>query len=124
MGWTETIALMFAASLALLLWRLLNPPPLLVIDDRGILDRRLHLGWIRWDEIEGAYSAPPEGGVVLRVRVSERLSRALRGRRPSGMRNRTVPDRVEIPVHLRGTELSEFELLQEILAHGGKPDPA
>jgi len=117
MGWYEAAVLAVLASLALLLWRLLHPAPLLVIDDRGILDRRSRLGWIRWDEIEGAYRsrAPETETLCLRVRLSDRLRRRLsrRGREVS------ADGAVVVPLRLAGTDVTEVEVLQEILFRRG-----
>jgi hypothetical protein len=99
-----------------LLWRWMVPRTNLVISTRGILDRRLGVGWIRWDEIEGAYRMQDGNtdGVRLRVRVTDRLARRLR--RCCG---RPVQGRVEVPLELDGTSVSGVEILQSILRYGG-----
>ncbi len=104
-----------AAGLALLMWRLLNPPRRLVITDRGILDRGLRLGWIQWDEIEGAYQprVGDQDRLRLKLRISDRLSRRLRRR----FRRGGVPELMEVNLNLVGSSLSVVEILQRILAH-------
>lgn len=105
-----------SALLVVSLWRLLSAPERLVIDERGILARNLRLGWIRWDEIEGAY--PPgmedDGAIRLRLRRSERLLRRLAG---SGQR--AQEGWLEVRLELAGTGRGAVEILQAILAHGG-----
>jgi len=113
-------AIPIAAGLGLLilLWRLLNPSPRLVVGERGILQRGLGWGWIRWDEIEGAY--PPNlreaDTLRLRLRVSERLARILRRRRRLAA-DTPVEDSLELRLSLAGSEYNAVELLQEIMAH-------
>lgn len=113
-------AIPIAAGLGLLilLWRLLNPPPRLVVGERGILQRGLGWGWIRWDEIEGAY--PPNlrevDTVRLKLRVSERLARILRRRRRLPA-DSPVEDSMELRLSLAGSDFNVVELLQEIMAH-------
>ncbi len=107
-------------------WRLLYDEPRLEIGERGIRDRSLGLGWIRWDEIEGAYQrrSIDQDSIELRLRCSERLKRRLLGReggRPDSVEHGFVHVRLD----LAGTSLSPVEVLQEILAHGpGGPRPA
>ena len=78
----EAILLVTALATAALLLRMANPPAPVRIDAQGIFDRRLGLGRIRWDEIEGAWQPRDGSGlrVQLRLRVTERLSRVLRRR--------------------------------------------
>lgn len=109
------IAALLGFGLLMLGWRSLNPRPRLLIDERGIRHRDLQLGWIRWDEIEGAYPPTLDDGEALRLklRLSERLRRRLR-RRGSGS--------VEVRVDLAGAGIGPLELLQEILARtAGRP---
>lgn len=110
----EILALVAGLGLLILGWRVLNPRPRLLVDERGIRHRDLELGWIRWDEIEGAYSPTLADGEALRLklRLSERLKRRLRRRRrgPGGARS------VEVRLDLAGAEIGPLELLQEILA--------
>jgi len=116
MGLLETASIVTGTLAALALWRWLVPRTNLVIGARGILDRRLGVGWILWDEIEGAYPMQAGGrdGVRLRVRVTDRLSQRLRR-----LCGRPVSGRVEVPLELDGTTVSGVELLQSILSHGG-----
>jgi hypothetical protein len=118
MSFWLTIAIAAGLGLLILLWRLLNPPPRLVVSERGILQRGLGWGWIHWDEIEGAYppSLDETDAVRLRLRVSERLARVLRRRRRLAA-DTPVEDSIELRVSLAGSEYNAVELLQEILAH-------
>jgi hypothetical protein len=45
-------------------WLLLDRRPQVVLDDRGILDRRLRIGLIPWSRIDRAY-AQPLGGLEM-----------------------------------------------------------
>ena len=67
-------------GIVLLSWRLLDPALRFAVSERGIRDRTLGLGWIRWDEIEGAYqpTAHDRDGLRLKLRLSRRLARRLR----------------------------------------------
>ena len=107
-----------ALAVLALLWRLVNPPPRLEIDERGILQRDLGWGWIPWEEIEGAY--PPTANETdtmrLRLTVTERLARILRKRRRLP-RETPVEDSVEVRLDLAGSELNAIDVLQEILSH-------
>jgi len=106
-------------------WRLLHEETRLEIGERGIHDRSLGLGWIRWDEIEGAYQrrSIEQDSIVLRLRRSKRLERRLLSQ---GRRSGTAElDSLHVRLDLAGTSLSPVEILQEILAHGsGSPRPA
>ena len=111
----EILFLVGAAGIALLLWRLLNPPRRVVIDERGILDRSLRVGWIRWDDIEGAYQPTSvDQTLSLRLRPDHRVARRLRRTRRAG------PDdhdgTVNVYVNLSGTDVSPLEILQLIMA--------
>ncbi len=123
---TIWFSIFFLALVVLaLLWRLVNPPPRLEIDERGILQRDLGWGWIPWEEIEGAY--PPTANeaetVRLRLTVTERLARILRKRRRLP-REAPVEDSVEVRLDLAGSELNAIEVLQEILSHDAEAIPA
>jgi hypothetical protein len=114
----HTIPIAAGLGLLILLWRLLNPPPRLVVGERGILQRGLGWGWIHWDEIEGAYPPSLREADTLRLRlhVSERLARILRRRRRLAA-NTPVEDSMELRLSLAGSDFNAVELLQEILAH-------
>lgn len=110
--------------LVALTWRLFQPAPRLEIGERGILDRSAKLGWIRWDEIEGAYQRRSEDrdAVFLRLRTTERLRRRLRR-----SRRREAPaagEPFDLCLDLSDTGFSAVELVQEIMAHAERPDPA
>jgi hypothetical protein len=110
MGTISLIMLTVATGLAVFFWRSLNPAPQLQITDRGILDRRLSIGWLPWDSIEGAYRPRrPDGNrVLLRVRVDDRLGRAASAEKTPGL--------LELALDLSGTPYSEMDVLQEIMA--------
>ncbi len=110
----EVTLVAIGLSAALLLWRLLRPPGHFIIGKRGILDRDLGLGWILWDEIEGAYRTHHGDAVCLRVRVSDRLAPRLRRSGHATVAHGSV----EIPLALEGSSISEVQVLQEILRHG------
>jgi hypothetical protein len=109
-----------ALAALFLAWRRLHPSARLEICERGILDRSLGLGWIPWDEIEGAY--PPRTGesetVRLRLRVTDRLTRALRSRRRGPAAGPSDGQSVEIPLDLHDSDLDAVEVLQQILSNG------
>ena len=114
------VLLVLAAGAAWLLWRLVSRPRRLEIGPRGILDRGLRLGWIHWDEIEGAWqpSARDRHSLALRVRVSRRLSRRIRRRliRIPG----PLPRSVEVRLDLAGGDWTSVEILQHILVDPGR----
>ena len=121
MGMPEATLIVAALALAGGLLRFANPPTPVRIDARGIFDRRLGLGCISWDEIEGAWQPRDGSGrrIQLRLRVSKRLSRLLKRRSPD-----PVPAIVEVPVDLSGTQISGIEVIQEVLAHALPADSA
>ena len=110
--------------LVALTWRTFQPAPRLEIGERGILDRGAKLGWIRWDEIEGAYQRRSEerSAVFLRLRATERLARRLRraGRRLAPPVGQTFDLRLD----LSDTGFTAVELVQEIMAHSERPESA
>jgi hypothetical protein len=115
MGTFGLILLTLAAGLAVVFWRALSPAPQVEVTERGILDRRLSLGWLDWDAIEGAYRPRSTEGdrLLLRVRVNERLGRRLSRRMDKGQ---PLPRQLELSLDLSGTQYSEVEVLQEIMA--------
>ena len=117
------IVLAFGAIL--LLWRTLNPPPHLEVTERGILDRRLGLGWIAWDEIEGAYPPGLRDRDTLRIRLNTgpRLGRRIRRRFPNIERDPSQPNSVELELHLADTEVDAVEILQQIMARKSAGQP-
>lgn len=90
----------------------------LVINDRGIRDPNLGLGWILWEEIEGLYPPTARGTETLhlRVRVSERLSRILRRRRRAGSSAEPLSGALDVRLDLAGSDVSAVEVLQRMLA--------
>ena len=119
MSLPEASLIVVALATAGVLLRFANPPAPVRIDARGILDRRLGLGCIPWSEIEGVWQPRDGRGrrVQLRLRVTKRLSRLLKGRSPD-----PVPAAFEVPVDLSGTQLSGIEVIQEVVAHGRSTD--
>ena len=113
----ETVLIGAAFVLVLVLWMVLYPRPRLQLSERGFLDRNLRLGWIGWDEIEGAYppSVADVEGLRLRVRPRAGLLRKLRRRTDS------VPEdgAYELRLDLSDTSVSPVELLQEVLSRTG-----
>ena len=104
-----------------LTWRMFQPAPRLEIGERGILDRGAKLGWIRWDEIDGAYqrrSVDPTA-VFLRLRITERLARLLR--RADPRRSPSVGQTFDLRLDLADTGFTTVELVQEIMAHSERP---
>jgi hypothetical protein len=115
LAWTLMV-LGGAGLAALLVLRVFYPPPEVEVGEKGILDRRLRLGWIRWDEIEGAYqpSSSDGHGLHLKLKLTERLLRRLRRRTPEPGRNS-----LEIRLDLSRSDLSPTELLHEIMSRSG-----
>jgi hypothetical protein len=116
MGWISL--LMIGGAIAIAVSWLVRGRPRLLVTDRGILDRSLGVGWICWDEIEGAYQArtggePRPPSVSLRLRPGARAARRLRRARPQ------APDALMVRVDLTGSEVSTVELLQAVVARGG-----
>jgi len=99
-----------------LVWRWLVLRRHLVINARGILDRRLGLGWILWEEIEGAYPMRrgTKDGLCLQVRVTDRLAR-----NSDRICGKPVHGRIEVPLDLDGASMSGVEVLQCLVRHGG-----
>ena len=113
----ETVLIGAAFALVVVLWVVLYPRPRLQLGERGFFDRDLRLGWIGWDEIEGAY--PPNvkdvEGLRLRVRPGARLQRKLRRRGDSV----TEDGAYELRLDLSDAAISPVELLQEVLSRTG-----
>jgi len=110
------------AGLLLIGWLIHRPPLRLHVTERGILDRRLRLGWIHWDEIEGAYepSLRDRDSLRLRLRATRRLRRKLRRRATEvapGSKS------VDVRVDLSGSDITPVELLQHILLYTGPSHP-
>ena len=108
---SQALLVAVAAGLLFAGFRALRSRLHLLVTERGILDRRLRLGWIHWDEIEGAYPPTARDGDVLRVRLR------LRRRRSRGL---AVPESGrDVRLDLSGSRITAIELLQAILSHGG-----
>ena len=110
----ETALIGAAFALVVVLWVMLYPRPRLQLSKRGFLDRDLRLGWIGWDEIEGAYTpnVNDSEGLRLRVRPGARLLRRLR-RRGASVGNDGA---YELRLDLSDAAVSPVELLQEVLS--------
>ena len=115
----ETALIAAAFVIVAMLWVVLYPRPRLQLTERGFLDRELGLGWIRWDEIEGAY--PPNvrdvEGLRLRVRPGARLLRRLRRTKATAASNGAY----ELRLDLSDTDITPVELLQEVLSRTDAP---
>jgi hypothetical protein len=110
----ETILIGAAFAIVVALWVVLYPRPRLQLTERGFLDRELGLGWIGWEEIEGAYTPSVEDtdGLRLRVRPGARLLRKLRRRDDSVAESGAY----ELRLDLSDASISPVELLQEVLS--------
>jgi len=105
------LLLVISGAIAFVASWLVRSRPRLLVTDRGILDRSLGVGWICWDEIEGAYQSRP--GVALRLRPEARAARRLRpGRAPASAT-------LTVRVNLSGSDVTPVELLQAVVARGG-----
>ncbi len=113
----ETILIGAAFAIIVALWVVLYPRPRLQLTERGFLDRELGLGWIGWDEIEGAYTPSVEDsdGLRLRVRPGARLLRKLRRLDDTVAQNGAY----ELRLDLSDASVSPVELLQEVLSRTG-----
>ncbi len=113
----ETILIGAAFAIVVALWVVLYPRPRLQLTERGFLDRELGLGWIGWDEIEGAYtpSITDVDGLRLRIRPGAKLLRKLR-RRDDAV---TEDGAYELRLDLSDASVSPVELLQEVLSRTG-----
>ncbi len=119
----EAFLILLAFGLVLVLWAVLYPRQRLMVSERGILDRELRLGWIYWDEIEGAYppTADDTSGLHLKLRLTDRLAQRLRRRRPDIRPIEPGLDTVEVRLDLSEADIGAVELLHEILRHAGRP---
>jgi len=108
------LLLVVSGAIAILASWLVRSRPRLVVTDRGILDRSLGVGWICWDEIEGAYQSRP--GVSLRLRPETRAARRLR------RRSKAASEALTVRVDLSGTDVTPVELLHAVVARGGAAD--
>jgi hypothetical protein len=117
----ETVLIGTAFALVVVLCVVLYPRPRLQLSERGFLDRDLRLGWIGWDEIEGAYppSVQDGEGLRLRVRPGARLLRRLRRRHQTASKDGAY----ELRLDLSDTDISPVELLQEVLSRTGSHEP-
>ena len=101
------VALGILGTLALLTWtwKTAHQAPRLEIGERGILDRTLGLGWIRWEEIEGAYQrrSLDQDSVFIRLRLSRRIRRRLDGlkRKPAASSRCSASGRPAVPSRVR-----------------------
>jgi len=122
----EVLLALLAAIVVLSFWRMFHTRRGVEINERGILVRELRLGWIRWDEIEGAYHPSHDDQQLhLRLRVSERMKRRMR--RSGRATRRDLPGSVEVQLDLSHAGITPFELLQVIMAYrdgGAPPVPA
>ena len=114
----ETILIGIAFVLVFVLWLVLYPRPRLQLTDRGFFDRELRLGWIGWDEIEGAYTPSTHDieALRLRLRPGAKLLRRLRGRSEADVSHDGT---CELSLDLSETDISSVELLQEVLSRSG-----
>lgn len=116
------VALGIMGTLALLIWtwRTVHQSPRLEIGERGILDRTLGLGWIRWEEIEGAYQrrSLDQDSVFIRLRLSRRIRRRLAGLKKKKSAASEPTDSLDVRLDLTGTEVTPVDIVQEIMAHG------
>ena len=117
MSTVETILIGIAFALVAILWVVLYPRPRLQMTERGFFDRNLRLGWIGWEEIEGAYTPNTHDveGLRLRLRPGAKLLRRLRGRGDDARKDGTY----ELRLDLSETDISSVELLQEVLSLSG-----
>jgi hypothetical protein len=124
MGPLEWTLIVVLAGVLFAGWRLLGSSPRLSVSRRGIMLRESGLGWILWEEIEGAY--PPSAGdadsLFLKLRLSERLSRRLRRRNPELTPRPRAGESFELRLDLSGAEMSPMELLREVVARGRAPE--
>jgi hypothetical protein len=116
----EWILIIAAFALVAVLWVTLYPRPRLRIGDRGFLDRELQLGWIRWDEIEGAYSpnVRDSDGIRIKLRPGHKLLRRLRRRNRA---NASEDGSFELRIDLSETDISPVEMLQELISRSAHP---
>ncbi len=93
----------FLACGVLAAWLLVDSRPQIVLDDRGILDRRLRVGLIPWSRIGRAYVQPLGGLEMVWVEVLRDA--------PGG------PGSERIPLRVTGLGITTDELL-EMIAKG------
>lgn len=115
LAWTLLVSV--AGLLAAAWWRRHARRSRVSCSDRGLLARGLGLGWIPWEQIEGAY--PPTrrdpDALFLRLRVGESLAAKLRGQAARRRRDPRPGETFDVRVDLAGAAMSPAELLQEIL---------
>ncbi|UXI70201.1 STM3941 family protein [Tahibacter amnicola] len=125
-GWL-TVAF-FGIGLPLFSWQILDPRPRIVIDERGIFDRKLRVGCIPWSEISGAYRQAVFGQefICLHLRnVDEWMQRLPATSRRVALANLRMGFQV-LNVNLSGTTLDPGVVLERIAQHiarqGGDTD--
>jgi hypothetical protein len=103
-------------GLVVFLWQLLDPRPRLAIDEYGIFDRMLGVGWIAWSDIERVYLHSINGieFICLHVREpSAYIGKLSWIRRMLADANRALGF-TELNVSLTGTTASTVEVLHLI----------
>lgn len=118
LAWTLLAAA--GGLLAAALWRRHARRSRVFCGDQGLFVRDLDLGWIPWEEVEGAYPPTlhdPEA-LFLRLRVGETLARKLRGRDAARTRDPRAGETWDVKVDLSGAAMTPVELLQAILFRG------
>ena len=114
----ETILIAAAFLLVAVLWVVLYPRPRLRLTERGLCDRDARVGWIGWDEIEGAYppSSHDADGLTLRLRPGAGLRRRLRR---CGGEGPAEDGSWQLRLDLSEADVGAVELMQEVLARCG-----
>lgn len=76
-GWVG--ALFFGSGIPIFVWQIIDSRPRLIIDDNGILDRTLGVGYIAWRDIEAAYVQSISGNdfICLELRNTEHYAQKL-----------------------------------------------
>jgi hypothetical protein len=112
LGWIT--AGLFGLGPVVFLWKLLDRRPRVVIDEYGIFDRMLGVGWITWPDIDGAYVSAVNGVefICLRVRKpSSYLGKLSWVRRKLAGANRVLGF-TEFNVSVTGTSANTGEVFQ------------
>lgn len=127
-GWLEgACALFFGGGALCFVFRALDRRPQVVLDDEGLFDRRLRVGPVPWERIEGAALVRVYGSAVLCLRVDavERLAPGRERRWRAASRAGRRLGLGDLCVGLDGLDARPEEVLRRVRARigGGRLPP-
>jgi hypothetical protein len=122
-GW---LAIIFFGGGALLpLWLIADRRPRLIIDEKGIYDRTLHIDKIPWNEIEGAYkkSVGNQDFICLKLRDSQKYLPNLSGFLKEQLEKNLELGFQPINLNLTGIHGKTDQILELILKKSATSNP-